>query len=321
MPIDLATGFLARVSQLCTEQAADLQALMQGVMGVPAPPDSVADLDHKELLASPRTTARQQLWQQIAAAQMCLAVHVIDHARALGTLLADPQSQVPVYAHAGLARSAVESAALLLHLLCAGQPFSVRLTRGVALLITDAGESVKAANRVPGNAYMRRPGPAVEAEHDRLLATVDRALVARVANRTGTVTKGVRISGGREEPVIVRASDLVENSFGDLPGIYNLLSGVVHGLPWRLADSTSVVGRDMRWEPDPVDIGGSVLAAVTAAHRAGAGFASYRGFPGDPRVGALDERTSRVDKALATFSKKWGVLDGHRPTIERLLQS
>ncbi|MCY1141432.1 hypothetical protein OWR29_25835 [Actinoplanes sp. Pm04-4] len=170
----------------------------------------------------------------------------------------------------------------------------------------DAGESVKAAKRVPGNAYMPRPGPAVEAERDRLLATVDRALIERVANRAGTFTKGIRISGGPEEPVIVRARDVVENSFGELPGIYNLLSGVVHGLPWRLADSTSVVGRDMRREPDPADIGGLVLAAVTAAHRAGAGFAAYRGFRGDPRVGALAERRNSADKTLATFSRKWG---------------
>ncbi|MCY1141433.1 hypothetical protein OWR29_25840 [Actinoplanes sp. Pm04-4] len=135
MPIDLASGVLTRASRFCEEQAADLQALMRSVMGTPAPPGSVADLDHKELLASPRTGARQQLWQQIGTAQMCLAVHVIDHARALGTLLADPQSRVSVYAHAGPVRGAVESAALLLHLLSAGRSYRVRLARGVALLL------------------------------------------------------------------------------------------------------------------------------------------------------------------------------------------
>ncbi|MEV4343498.1 hypothetical protein AB0J83_03325 [Actinoplanes sp. NPDC049596] len=322
MPTDIAAEFLTRAGPLCTDQAADLELLVDAVLAALVPPRSPADLDHRVLLASRRNADRQQLWSQIGQAQMHLAVHTIDHVRALGASLADPQTWVPVYAHAGMARSAVESAALLLHLLAEGQPFDVRLDRGVALLIVDAGEAVKAANLVEGNAYMPSPGPVVTAERDRLVALVDHALIERVPNKPGTATKGMRVSpDGREEPVAIRVSELAQAHFGDMRAIYGLLSGVVHGLPWRLADSAHIRGREMLWEPDPVDIGGSVLAALAAASRAGAGFAAYRGFGDHQVVGRLADRAHQADRVLAAFSRQWGVLDGVRPTVARFLQA
>jgi len=120
-------------------------------------------------------------------------------------------------------------------------------------------------------------------------------------------------------PVAVKASDLAAAHFADQPAIYGLLSGVVHGLPWGLADSASLRGREMLWEPGPMDIAGSVLAAVAAASKVGAGFAAYRGFAGDPLVGRLDGRVTLVDQVMREFGRRWGVLAGRTPTIARFL--
>ncbi|MEV4343521.1 hypothetical protein AB0J83_03445 [Actinoplanes sp. NPDC049596] len=320
MPADLATEFLTRLSQFCADQTVDLEALMETVLADRAPQRSPADLDHRALLASPRSADRQQLWHQVGLAQMHLAVNTIDHVRALSTVLSAPRARVPVYAHAGLARAAIESAALLLHLLADGETFDARLARGVALLIMDAGEAAKAARRVPGNPYMPSPGPKATADRDELLALVDRARIVQVRNRNNTATKSITVGDSPEQTAAVKASDLAAKHFADQPAIYNLLSGIVHGLPWRLADSATLRGREMLWEPDPMDIAGSVLAAVAAASRVGGGFAAYRGFPDDRRVVALAGRVNQVDRAMQTFGRKWGVLDGRQPTIARFLQ-
>jgi hypothetical protein len=299
MPNDRATDFLTKAGRLCTEQADDVRSLMGRVHSALAPPRSPADLDHRSLLTAARSDDRQQLWSRVAVAHMHLAVHATDHLRALGLVLGDPQTGVPVYAHASLTRATVESAGLLLHLLAAGEPSHVRLARGVALLIVDASEAAKAADGVPGNTFMPAPGPKVTAQKDAMNDLIDRARIVRVPNRNGTATKGVRITpDGPEALVAVKASELVKAHFGDLPAIYNLLSGVVHGLPWGLADNASIQGREMRWQPDPVQIGGFVIVANTAASRVGAGFAAYRGFPDDPLVARLAARAAEADQLL-----------------------
>jgi hypothetical protein len=55
----------------------------------------------------------------------------------------------------------------------------------------------------------------------------------------------------------------VEKTIRDLPAIYSMLSGTVHGLPWRLADNVQVDGRQVIWQANPTYFGGSVPGAVT----------------------------------------------------------
>ena len=321
MPKDLVAEFFTTAGRLCSEQADDVRSLMGKVHAALAPPRSPADMDNRTLLAAARSDDRQQLWSRIAVGHMHLAVHATDHVRALGLILSDPQDGVPVYAHASLARAAVEPAGLLLYLLADNEPFEVRLARGVALLIVDAVEAAKAASRVPGNPFMPEPGPAVTAQKDRLSELIDRARIHRVTNKTGTATKAIRINpNGPEAPALVSASELAQKHFGDLPAVYNLLSGIVHGLPWGLADNASIQGREMRWQPNAIQIGGSVVAATTAASRIGAGFAAYRGFPDDPLVSRLADRAAEADHMLRRFGQQAGVLAGARPSVAGMVQ-
>ncbi|MGW3610572.1 hypothetical protein ACWD6N_11890 [Micromonospora sp. NPDC005163] len=317
---DPTDDFLMRASRFCREQADDLQGLLGPILDFAAPTGAPATRDHKELLSAVRSADRQELWSRAAFACMHMAVHVTDHVRALGVLLAQPQAGAPVYAHASLARSAVEAAALLMHVLAEGQPFEVRFSRGVALLIADSGMAAKSAARVPGNAYMASPEAAVAKEKEQLLTLIKRARIELVRNRSGDRAKGVRVTAGAPEtPIEVKATDLVQRAFADLPEIYGILSGVVHGLPWRLGDSAHVYGRQAVWQPHPMEIGGSVLAAVTAAGRAGASFAGYRGFGDEPAVAGMRARAKASDEALRLYGERRGVLAGQGPSIARFL--
>ncbi|WP_327040000.1 hypothetical protein OG400_18840 [Micromonospora ureilytica] len=317
---DPTVEFLTRASRFCREQADDLQGLLGPILASTASASAPATRDHKELLSSVRSADRQELWSRAAFACLHMAVHVADHVRALGVLLAQSQVGVPVYAHASLARSAVEAAALLMHVLAEGQPFEVRFSRGVALLIADAGMAAKSAARVPGNAYMASPDAAVAKEKEQLLTLIKRASIELASNGSGARVKGVRVTaGGPETPVEVKTTDLVQRAFADLPEIYGMLSGVVHGLPWRLGDSAQVHGRQAVWQAQPMEVGGSVLAAVTAAGRAGGSFAWYRGFGDEPAVAGMRARAKACDEALRLYGERRGVLAGMRPSIARFL--
>ncbi|WP_346125613.1 hypothetical protein [Micromonospora coerulea] len=163
----------------------------------------------------------------------------------------------------------MEAAALLMHVLAEGQPFDVRFSRGVALLIADSGMAAKSAARVPGNAYMASPEVAVVKEKEQLLTLIKRARIDLVSNHSGDRVKGVRVTaGGPETSIDVKATDLVQRAFADLPEIYGMLSGVVHGLPWGLGDSAQVHGRHAVWQAHPMEVGGSVLGGHAPA-RAG----------------------------------------------------
>ncbi len=309
-----------RASRFCREQADDLQTLLSSVLDSTAPIGAPATLDHKELLSSVRSADRQELWAKGMLACLHMAVHVTDHVRALGVLCAQTEIGVPLYAHATLARSAVETAALLMHVLAKRQPFEVRFSRAVALLIADSGMAAKSAARVPGNAYMASPGAAVAKEKEQLLTLIKRARIELVPNRSGDRTKGVRVNAAAPEASTeVKAMDLVQRAFPDLPEIYGLLSGVVHGLPWRLGDSARVYGRQAVWQTDPLDVGGSALAAVTAAGRAGASFAWYRGFGDEPIAAGMRARARACDEALRLYGERRGALVGLRPSIARFL--
>jgi hypothetical protein len=317
---DLAGDFLTQASRLCHEQGEDLRAALTDVLATTASPDAPTSRDLKTLLASVRSDDRHQLWSRVGQAWSHLAVHVADHIHALSVLLGDAPSWVPIYAHASVARSAVESAATVIHLLADGQPFEARLRRGVALLLYDAREAAKAANDVPGNGYMGPPKAAVGAARDRLVALVERARIDVLRNSPNGRIKGVRVApGGPEEALSTQATELVARAFGDLPAVYRLLSGVVHGLPWGLTDNATVSGREAGWAPSPVAAGTSVLVAMTAAERTGAAFARYRGFGDHDIVSRMQARTRSCDEAMVKYGRASGALDGVRPTIARFI--
>jgi hypothetical protein len=304
MPNDPAMPFLTRMHRLCQEQADELLAVLDQCLSWQASPAAPTSRDHARVLTSVRADDRQALWSQVQMNCLMLAVNVADHVRALAVLLAQPHVGVPIYAHATTARVALESAAMLAHILdVTDRGFEVRFARGIAHLITDADEARKAAANVPANAVMPSPAVRIAAEQDALFARLQQARIEVVAGKRGP--KGVRVTlGGDEEPVATQASVLVKAAFADLPAAYKLLSGVAHGMPWMLSDNVHVTGRPVGWEPDPIDVGASVLVAVAAAARAAEVQAWHRGFGNDPAVTAMSRRFAEADKALQAFGSK-----------------
>lgn len=249
-----------------------------------------------------------------------LTMNVADHARALGLLLAHTDAGVPIYAGISLARVAVESAAQLTHLMEQQVGFEQRFGRGVAFLIADADLAGKAATKVPGDAIMAPPAAAVAARQKQLHELIDRPRIEIVPGRNGAA-KEVRVSaGGPEALVSVKATLLVEDEFADMPAVYDLFSGVVHGKPWQLGDRARVHGRSATWAADPLDVATAVLAASAAAHRTAAVHAWYRGYDEDDTVARMLARVATVDKAMSAFAAERLGPERLRPSIARFLQ-
>lgn len=317
---DPVVQFLTRAGRYCREQADELQGLLSTVLETTAPPGAPASQDYQALLTATRSEDRHALGSRAAVAGLNLAVSVVDHVRWLGVLLARPQEAVPLYAHASVARSAVEAAATVVHLFADGQPYDIRLGRGVAFLLADADAAANGATGIPGNPYMAAPGPAVQAERDRLFALVRQAKIEMVPNRTGNRAKGIRVrASGPEFPLVTRSSELVEEAFPDMPKVYALLSATVHGMPWGLVDNAQVGQQEIAYEPDPVNVAGSVLPALAAAARAGRTVVRYRGCKETPALAGLLRRQQAFDEAMQRFGRAHGVLAGERPTIARFL--
>lgn len=320
MPADHALLFLQRVHQLGTEQADDLFMAVNILMAADAAPSAPASRDHARLLTSVRSRDRQDLWGQVAMSWLHLTMNVADHARALGLLLARTDAGVPIYAGTSLARVAVESAAQLTYLMDRRVGFEQRFGRGVAFLIADADLASKAAAKVPGNAMMAQPGTAIAARQRQLHDVIDRARIEIVPGKNGAV-KGVRVSAAAPEAFVsVKSTLLVEDEFVDLPAIYDLFSGVVHGKPWQLGDRARAHGRYATWAADPLDVATAVLAVSAAAHRTAAVHAWYRGFDNDDTVARMLARVATVDKAMSTFATERLGSERLRPSIARFLQ-
>ncbi|GAA4256479.1 hypothetical protein [Dactylosporangium darangshiense] len=297
MSSDPSIAAMRRMHQLCTEQADDLRATMERTQATAASPGAPASRDHARILSWTRSADRQNLWSRAAINGLHMAVAVADHVRALSLLLTDP-ADVPIYTHATVARAAVESAAMIAHLLDAAASSEVRFARGVALLIADSDAARRAADQVPAMGPMPAPGPAWADAHQKFLDLLDRAKVNVVNGRDGK-PKGVNVEpGGVHQSISVKASELVRSAFTDLPAVYAMLSGVTHGMPWRLSDSVDIADRQARWNADPVDVGGSVIAALAAAQRTAEVHAWYRGQDDDPGLGRMRQRYRAGDDVL-----------------------
>jgi hypothetical protein len=306
---------LDRAGRLCLDQADALQQALVRVHGAIPPSGSAASCDEQALLRMVRSRDRQTLWTDCILTALHLGVHIADHVRALGLMLSYVREQsAPVYAHATLARGAVESAAWLRWLLADDEPFPTRLGRGIALLVEDTAKAAHAAEQIPGTAYM--PKPAL-VEHRRKKELLDRLAAARIEttlNAPGTAVMSVRVTQNTDPiSVSVQVSKLVTEAFVDLPAVYSLLSGIAHARPWGLADSAQVAGRDASWRANPLAVTNSVLICLNAAHQAAAIFASYRGFPDDPDVQQMRRRHDALDRELVTFGRRNGYLAGLRP--------
>jgi hypothetical protein len=302
MSAEDSVEFLRRAAMFCEDQADDMRDSVGRLLNAEGP-GAVESKDYSRILTSVRSGDRQRLWQMVRVNCLHLLVNVADHLRAIKLLLSQPQVGVPIYAHATAARVAVESGAMLMYLLDDEQSSDVRFSRSVAHLIADANAASRAAALVPANALMASPADAFAKEQDRLLELVKQARIEVVMGKRDV--KGIRVvPGGPEAPVGVKSADLVQARFADMPAVYNMLSGVTHGMPWRLADSTRIEGRSALWAPDPIDVGGSVLAAVAAAERTTALYAWYRGFPEDQVVTRMRGRVAAVDDTLRAFAQK-----------------
>jgi hypothetical protein len=89
-----------------------------------------------------------------------------------------------------------------------------------------------------------------------------------------------------------------------MPAIYNLLSGVTHGMPHMLGVNARIANRHGQWDADPIDVGGSMLAVANAAHTVLAAHAWHRGREDDPALGATRNRIAAVDELMQQFGRK-----------------
>lgn len=288
--------------QLTLDQADDLQRAVERIMeaGSAVSPFS---RDHRKVLGSARNNDRLKLWQAVQHACLHVTVNVADHVRTLAMVLSHASEGVPVYAHASIARVAVEGAAYIAYLLDAGEPFETRFARGIAFLIADSDHARRAASKVPGNLRMKAPGPAARQDHHALIALINRAKIEVVPNRKGD-PKGVRVAPGADEArVDVKVSELVEAQYPDMPGLYSLMSGVTHGMAHKLSDNAWFADRHAHWNPDPLDVGCSVLAAVNAAHTVVTAHAWQHGAGDDASIGTTGDRIALVDMAMLRFGR------------------
>ncbi|MFD0974892.1 hypothetical protein [Plantactinospora endophytica] len=317
MPDSSDLRLLASAGTACLAQADAPQQTLVRVHSAAAPSTAPASADERALLTMVRSQTRHKIWGECALGLLNMGVHVADHVRALGMLLAHVREQgAPVYAHATLARGAVESVAWLWWLLADGERFEARFGRGIAFLIEDAGLAAKAADQVPGTAYLPPPGAQEQARQQALLARLDDARIERIMDRPGTRVKMIRVvRSGAGYSTSVKVSTLIPQAFPSMPALYDLISGVAHARQWGLMDHVSVSGggRIASWRADPVAVSHSALICLQAAQRAGRLFADYRGHPQHLTVQQMQQRHDGFDRQMVRFGRSAGYFEHIRP--------
>lgn len=304
IPTDPVPGYFQRLHQLVLAQADEVHPAMARIMER-SPVGSPTDEDLKRVLGSTRSSDRHLLWQRVQLNCLHTAVNVADHVRALALLLSQPSVAVPIYSHSTIARVAVESAAMTAYVLDRDVPFDVRFARGIASLINDSVAATRAAKRVPGNPHMEAPGTESDRHHSELLTLIKRARIEIVTGKKNT-PKGVRVApDAPETPVDVKATELIAERFSDMPALYNLLSGVVHGRPHMLAMNSRIANGHGVWDTNPLDVGGSVLATVKAAHITLLAHAWHRGRDDDPAITTTCANVTAVDEAMQQFGRRY----------------
>lgn len=308
---------LVSAGRLCMAQAFTLQQTLVRVHGAAAPAHAPASADERALLTAVRSQARRKIWGDCALSLLNIGVHVADHVHSFGLLLAQVRELgVPLYAHATLARGAVESTAWLWWLLADGQDFDARLGRGTAFLVEDAGLAVKAADQVPGNAYIPAPGRQEQARQQQLIDRLAAARIETMMDRPGTRLKAVRVTaGGPQHSTNVKISTLIPHAFPGMPALYDLLSGLAHARQWGLMDHVNVGGdgRTASWRADPIAVSGSAMICLLAAHQAGTMFAAYRGHPDAPGVQEMQQRHDSFERQMVQYGRSLGLMNRIKP--------
>jgi hypothetical protein len=115
--------------------------------------------------------------------------------------------------------------------------------------------------------------------------------------------KGVRTAPGGPEAIInIKMTELVQQRYPEMPGVYNLMSGVTHGMPYMLSDSAAIANRRAEWDPVPIDVGASVLASMHATHTMLAAHAWHRGCD-ETAVPTAKTRIAAVDEIMRQFGR------------------
>lgn len=78
-------------------------------------------------------------------------------------------------------------------------------------------------------------------------------------------------------------------------------------------DNRSLDGNQVRWAADVIAVSNSVLTGLAAAQRAGAMFATYRGFPADPGIEDMRRRRAQFDQDMVQYGRSAGLLEQMRP--------
>jgi hypothetical protein len=98
-------------------------------------------------------------------------------------------------------------------------------------------------------------------------------------------------------------ADLVFKQYPGLPAVYNLMSGVAHGLPYQLADNAHMANRQITWDTNPLDVASFVLVSLHAANTVLARVGWYRGTADDPAIMAARRRVAAVDTAMIRYGR------------------
>lgn len=291
------TAYYRRLHRALDQQSCDMNPAINRLAGR-ADVRCPADQDLQEIYRSTRARMREQLWSKILENCLHTTINAVDHIKAGALLLSQPESGVPVYAHASVARVVLESATRVLHVLDPTEVFEVRFARGVAALVDNADSERKTANDIPANAGMSAPGPRFEENFTRLVTYVERANIEIVRRANGGV-KQVRVTpGSLPVSVGVNVSEEVRRKFPALPGAYRLTSGVSHASPFVLDDSARIEQRIATWEAEPLSVGSSVLIMLHSALAILTAFAWHRAHDNDASIAGCEARIRDVDEAM-----------------------
>jgi hypothetical protein len=158
MPSDHIVRYFGKLHRLALDQAEDLQPALGRIMEC-SRVGSPSDIDFKTVSSAVRSEDRTALWRQIQLNCLHMAVNVGDHVRALALLLSQPDVGTPIYAHATVARVAIESATSVAYILDRAAAFDLRFARGIAQLVSDSDAARRTAYCIPANTYMAAPEP------------------------------------------------------------------------------------------------------------------------------------------------------------------
>jgi hypothetical protein len=213
--------------------------------------------------------------------------NLIDHMWGTAQLLSGPE--LPLYSHQTTARVAVESAARIAYALDTTVTFEQRLLRMAAFCRADAKEHVDGARDMP--TQMEQTMDAInqsQKQSDSVQKWIAKAKIIAARQR---MTLGSE--SAPQKPLIV---DLIEQHFNQFPGLYRMMSGVVHSSKSTLNSALSSASKDsMEFTPDVPSMAMAGVFCMAAAGVAGHAYATYCGYDGSDYRDANKTRVQSLD--------------------------